>query len=163
MNDIIFDHFFLRICNWILFLFVDLTYQIVKRKFLPMPEWNRHYSDSSSQGCTGNGQTPPYQCGQLSAQTIAVPRKTKSALNRSHHEQWHERMCSQSYWKYMLLFVHYIYLVNGISDWWTAFKLRGTCRYVLRTQAEVVVGCLHGQRCSSLPCSLDLFQRLCRG
>lgn len=70
---------------------------------------------------------------------------------------WAAWAFSKPYWK---MFVNCIYLVIGISDRWAAFELRGTCRYVLRTQAEVVVGCLHGQRSSSLPRSLDLFQWL---
>lgn len=55
-----------------------------------------------------------------------------------------------------------VYSVNRSSDGWAALKLRGPCRYVFCTQAEIVVGGLHSQRSSSLPCFLNQFQWLCR-
>lgn len=55
------------------------------------------------------------------------------------------------------------YPVIRSSDGRTALELCGPCGYVLRTQAEVVVGRLHRQRGPGPLRLLDHFQWLCRG
>lgn len=57
----------------------------------------------------------------------------------------------------------WVYLVVPSSDGWAALELRGPCRDVLGTQAQVVMGRLHRQRGSGLLRLLDQVQRLHRG
>lgn len=133
-------------------------YQTVKKKSLPKPVWSLHCPVSSSRWCRGSGLRPPCQSVQLSAQTIAAPGGEKKKFS-----QRVAFCCCLLKIVNFVSSVHMIvYSVNRSSDGWAALKLRGPCRYVFCTQAEIVVGGLHSQRSSSLPCFLNQFQWLCR-
>ena len=133
-----------------------ISYQTAVKKFLPRPEWSLHCPASLDRGCRESDPTPPCQSAQLSVLTTTAPEGAQSihlSINR---------------WKYTSHIVTYsmscsIYLVLWSPDGRTALELRGPCRDVLSTQAEVVVGGLHRQRGPGLPRRLDQVQTLCRG